>query len=151
MYDDPTLERRMKALEAELEAYKQRYSDNKFELRTIRRKNEELKAELAAHKENEGDECPVCVLEAENERLTEMLGDDAIVSFVNANGGREVHRSWRDNMLRQGRRVRPELMEWDELPMYDRILDRAISLDALRDYAVWVLGHDALKEVDDVT
>ena len=85
----------------------------------------------------------------ENERLRGMLGDDAIVSFVNASGGREVHRSWRDNMLHQGRRVKPELMEWDKLPIYDQVLDRAISLDALRDYAVWVLEHDALKEGDD--
>ena len=83
-------------------------------------------------------------LKRENERLTEMLGDDAIVSFVNTNGGREVHRSWRDNMLHQGRRVKPELMEWGELPIYDQVLDRAISLDVLRDYAVWTLGHHTL-------
>ena len=28
-----------------------------------------LEGELAAHKENEGDECPLCVLEEENEAL----------------------------------------------------------------------------------
>ena len=28
-----------------------------------------LKGELAAHRDNEGDECPLCILEAENEKL----------------------------------------------------------------------------------
>jgi hypothetical protein len=32
-----------------------------------------LEAKLAAHLENEGDECPLCVLEAENERLREPV------------------------------------------------------------------------------
>lgn len=32
-----------------------------------------LKAELLAHKENEGDECPLCLLEAKNETLQEIV------------------------------------------------------------------------------
>ena len=34
---------------------------------------ETLKAELRAHRENEGDECPLCVLEKENDVLKELL------------------------------------------------------------------------------
>ncbi|MCK4814441.1 hypothetical protein KA005_01620 [bacterium] len=34
-----------------------------------------LKAELAAHKENEGDECPLCLLEAEVEAIGSVMLD----------------------------------------------------------------------------
>ena len=79
------------------------------------------------------------------ERLEKALGQDAIVGFVNANGGREVHRSWRDNMLHQDRGLRIEYMEWDTLPISDQDLDRAISLDVLLDYSTWVIGHALLE------
>ena len=42
----------------------------------------QLEAELAAHLENEGDECPVCVLEAENQRLRD--GHDDIIRWGKA-------------------------------------------------------------------
>ena len=48
-------------LEEELETHRERHRDAKSNFATIQR----LRAELLAHKENEGKECPVCVLEAE--------------------------------------------------------------------------------------
>ena len=33
----------------------------------------QLEAELLAHRENEGDECPLCKVEADNERLREAV------------------------------------------------------------------------------
>ena len=36
----------------------------------------ELEVELKAHKENEGDECPLCVLEDENKRLKMLVASD---------------------------------------------------------------------------
>ena len=85
-------------------------------------------------------------LKRENEGLMMLLGQDTIEEFAKANGGREVHRSWRDTMLRQGRNVPEVKMVWEELPMYDRNLDCTISKDAILDYTTWVLGKIALLE-----
>jgi hypothetical protein len=37
--------------------------------------NKKLQKKIDAHIENEGDECPVCVLEEENERLESLCGE----------------------------------------------------------------------------
>ena len=92
MCNDPTLERRISALKVRVRELEAELSDTKRYLETYRRMNdktrealdcedkgtvesiEELKAELAAHLENEGDECPLCVCEAESQRLREALG-----------------------------------------------------------------------------
>lgn len=69
------LDSKIKLLEAEkkqagasLDEYNRLYSDALLRI-------SELEAELAAHKENEGDECPVCVLEAKNEDLMKLAGE----------------------------------------------------------------------------
>ena len=90
------------------------------------------------------DELPYAKMEEKHDALRKGLSEDAIVAFVNRNGGMEVHRSWRDTMLSQGRKVKPELMVWESLPIYDQVLDRKISLDALLDFATWVQGHPHL-------
>ncbi len=64
--------------------------------------------------------------------------------FCKLNGAREVHRSWRDNMLAQGRGVSPERMEWDTLPDIDKALDARISMDVIQDYLVWASSRAAL-------
>jgi len=38
-----------------------------------------------------------------------------------------VHRSWRDGMLQQGRKVAPERMAWDKLSAADQALDTCIA------------------------
>jgi hypothetical protein len=76
------------------------------------------------------------VAEADRAGLT----NEVLTEFANENGGREVHRSWRDTMLEQGRHVRPELMEWDALSAEDRTLDCAISAAVLIDFRAWLLG-----------
>ena len=86
----------------------------------------------------------IAALERETEGLMMLLSQDTIEEFAKANGGREVHRSWRDTMLRQGRNVPEVRMVWEELPMYDRNLDCTISKDAILDYTTWVLGKIAL-------
>ena len=45
-------------------------------------KIKELEARLAAHIENEGDECPLCVCEAENERRPDVKVSDGDVWLV---------------------------------------------------------------------
>ena len=67
----------------------------------LRRLNIQLEAKLKAHQENEGDECPMCVLEAENEGLREwvkysvkFLPDH--IYFVNEKGHEsEISKAWR--------------------------------------------------------
>ena len=60
----------------------------------------QLEAELKAHRDNEGGECPVCVLEEENERLAETInswiedGESVPTSRVSVPVG--VLRLWRD-------------------------------------------------------
>src|SRR3990167_9631749 len=66
----------------------------------------------------------------------EALTDDAVVRYVNATGGRTVHRLWRDTMRDQGRDTIYR-DNWETLAVYDQVLDRAIALGLLMDF----LGH----------
>jgi hypothetical protein len=54
------------SLKAEL---RQERTYRKIKIAFLNNQIDILQAELAAHKENEGDECPLCACEAENERL----------------------------------------------------------------------------------
>jgi len=112
------------ATEAALRACAQQWAFERQEsdLRRIR-------AELAERR--------LAAVKAREEALTE----EDIAAFVNAQGGREVHRSWRDTMLLQEREVAPERMAWDTLSIYDQVLDRTIALDVLMDYAVYAVSH----------
>ena len=53
----------------------------------------QLEAKLQAHCENEGDECPVCVLEAENEKL-QKLEKASIRYYV----GEITKEAWRESV-----------------------------------------------------
>ena len=66
---------------------------------------------------------------------------DRIIQFIELNGAREVHRSWRDNMLLQGRYVDNDRMDWDTLSTEDKELDRAIAHDIITDFMVWLEAH----------
>lgn len=71
--------------------------------------------------------------------------DGQLLGFALNNGAREVHRSWRDNMLHQGRAVSEERMNWETLSEYDKILDRQIAFDVIRDFVVWAEAHGSLS------
>ncbi len=47
--------------------------------------------------------------------------------------GYVIWRAWRDGMIRQGRDVAPERMEWETLPAQDKALDAAIEQQAAAD------------------
>jgi hypothetical protein len=64
-----------------------------------------------------------------------------IRDFCLSNGGREVHRSWRDKMLSQGRDVAKERMDWDTLPEDDKELDQTIARDVITDFIAFIQSH----------
>jgi hypothetical protein len=70
-----------------------------------------------------------------------IVSDETIKEFAENNGGREVHRSWRDTMLAQGRSVAPARMAWDSLSAEDKILDRIIALEVISDFVQFVRSH----------
>jgi hypothetical protein len=57
--------------------------------------------------------------------------------FATTDGGREVHRSWRDHMLAQSRDVAEQRMTWETLDPLDQALDNAIALDVIRCWLRW--------------
>jgi hypothetical protein len=57
--------------------------------------------------------------------------------FATTDGGREVHRSWRDHMLAQSRDVAEQRMTWETLDPLDHALDNAIALDVIRCWLRW--------------
>lgn len=77
----------------------------------------------------------------EGEMSPRQLLDKAISAYVETQGGREIHRAWRDSMMNQGRKVSPEKLEWETLPYQDKMLDEQIAEDLLRDFSVFFLGH----------
>jgi hypothetical protein len=82
---------------------------------------------------------------AHYDALREALSDVTLLQFAQTNGARELHRSWRDTMLAQGREVYPpERLEWNTLPVEDKALDAQCSFDVLRDFATWALSQAAL-------
>lgn len=52
-----------------------------------------------------------------------------------------VWRSWRNNMLKQGREVAEKRMRWDTLPQQDKDLDCQIYEDVARHFAKWLMGQ----------
>lgn len=61
-----------------------------------------------------------------------------INSFAERVGTQAVHRSWRDNKLRQGRDVPEIQMHWDTLPLQDKDLDCEIAKDVARCFLDWI-------------
>jgi hypothetical protein len=88
--------------------------------------------------------CPECqaaiaflaASQAQVEALRKELADDAVVRYVETQGGRAVHRLWRDKMHDQGRDTLYRDV-WEKLAEKDQALDQAIALGLLRDF----LGH----------
>ena len=64
-----------------------------------------------------------------------------ILFFARENGARELHRSWRDNMLEQGRQVPPGRMKWETLSEQDKELDFEIANDLYQDFYTWLKEH----------
>lgn len=71
------------------------------------------------------------------------LTDSDLGEFAKANGAMEVHRSWRDRMLAQGRNVDDDKMTWEGLSVRDQILDEVIAFDVIRDFVIWYNAHVA--------
>jgi hypothetical protein len=68
--------------------------------------------------------------------IEEELADGAVARYAEAQGGRAVHRLWRDGMHGQGRDTLYRDV-WEKLAEKDQALDQAIALGLLRDF----LGH----------
>jgi hypothetical protein len=65
------------------------------------------------------------------------IPDDDILVYAADNGAMEVHRSWRDMMLKQGRYVAPERMQWETLDGRDMQLDAQIAAELVADFLTW--------------
>lgn len=76
----------------------------------------------------------------ETDKILETLYR-VVEEYAKYNGAREVHRSWLDNMLKQGRAVDQARMHWSMLPKLDKMLDANIAHDVVIDFLVWALGH----------
>ena len=79
--------------------------------------------------------------EAELDLYNRNLSLDAIRAIAEINSGKELHRSWRDTMLSQGRHVLAERMVWDLLPTQDKELDIQIAYDVLSDFAAYLYAQ----------
>ena len=64
-----------------------------------------------------------------------------LVEFAKKNGAREVHRSWRDKMLQQGREVSKQRKNFLALDLNDVELDAQIAYDVILDFLVWIQSH----------
>jgi hypothetical protein len=86
-YDAKQLAQMLVELENELADWRARRDEKWQDYENMRADKYALEAELAAHLENEGDECPLCVVEAENQRLrdtNEMLASNLLAEAENA-------------------------------------------------------------------
>lgn len=61
---------------------------------------------------------------------------------------KEVHASWRDGMLKQGRPVSELRMKWETLDRLDHDLDRYIAARVQRKTLLWAARHFRDKYVD---
>jgi hypothetical protein len=75
-------------------------------------------------------------LREQAEALKEELADGAVARYAETQGGRAVHRLWRDAMHDQGRDTLYRDV-WEKLEAKDQALDHTIALGLLRDF----LGH----------
>ena len=73
--------------------------------------------------------------------IRQIPSEETIGEFANASGYIEVWRSWRDNMLAQGRTVPDIRMSKETLPKNDIELDRAIAHDVIADFCAWYWSH----------
>jgi hypothetical protein len=75
-----------------------------------------------------------------------FFSDEYIAGFASLDGCRELHRSWRDNMLQQGRVVSETRMSWGTLSAEDKQLDQNIAYDVVRDFVTFLMGHAHYEE-----
>ncbi len=73
--------------------------------------------------------------------MKENLSYVAICWFAKSDGYKEVWRSWRDNMLKQGRGVPQARMDIKTLPQEDIELDTAIAREVIQDFVEWAKSH----------
>jgi len=66
---------------------------------------------------------------------------ESIEEYAKINGSMEVHRSWRDTMIEQGRKVSDDRMIYDKLDHKDKLLDATIAKDVIKDFLVWFENH----------
>ena len=119
-------------LQAELEAANKRAKEDEQALLDYAILRVSL-TERTAKAEAERDQ-----LRAELDLYKRNLSLDAIRAIAETNSGKELHRSWRDTMLLQGRHVSAERMGWDLLPERDKQLDVQIAQDVLSDFAAYL-------------
>ncbi len=102
------------------------------------------KSEQPKHTED----CEVAALEAKLSKMEEALMRAA--EKYGEVGAPEVHRVWRDTMLKQERRVSDEKIDWRGLPLQDIYLDERIARAVAKDFLIWAFGHEeALAGGDD--
>lgn len=80
-------------------------------------------------------DCPKCGLREPDQANHERL--HRITDWAMAEGGKAVHRSWRDRMLFQNRDVTEQRKQWEALDSKDHLLDQGIALDVVLDYLRW--------------
>ena len=73
---------------------------------------------------------------------------EAVNEYAMHNGFAEVWRSWRDMMLKQGRRVDDAYMRLEALPARDILLDAQIAFDVVNDFLVWYAAHRSAPPSD---
>jgi hypothetical protein len=67
--------------------------------------------------------------------------DRIIGQFTALDGAMQLWKSWRDTMIKQGREVSKERMEWDTLSDDDKILDAQVAFDVITDFMSWYMTH----------
>lgn len=75
-----------------------------------------------------------------DEKIVELIKE-----YATYNGVAQVWRAWRDNMLKQGRGVKPEYMELSTLPDRDICLDAQVAEAVIDDFLVWIDAHHDYK------
>ena len=77
---------------------------------------------------------------AELEAMTQWQPIEVIANEYSKTGWAEVWRSWKDNMISQGRKVNINLMDIP-IPEQDVELDKLIAYDVVMDFMVWRESH----------
>lgn len=79
-----------------------------------------------------------------SELIRAVTDDRLIRQYAERNGWIEVWRSWRDNMLSQGREVAQERMDFHTLSEQDVQLDKWLAEDVVQDFLIWALYEKGL-------
>lgn len=70
------------------------------------------------------------------------FSEDTIREFSRVNGAYEVHLTWKNTKLKQGRDIPDHQRKFSELPEQDVELDREVAFNVISDYIVYIRTHD---------